>query len=136
PSGAGNRLRWRISNGSTRRTSNRPGPCVMVETVSRVMGASSEQEVTLRQRQHGGRLAGEQLAVGAHLVGLRVDLDMRLVVVVDQVALADRTCAAHGAQRLAEAEPATDVRFEGGLRDEGQRGGLQCAAVAAEHRTE
>ena len=44
----------------------RPGP-----------GDCSEQEVALRHRQHGGRLAGQQLAVGAHAVGLRVDLHHR-----------------------------------------------------------
>ena len=38
---------------------------------------ASEQEIPLRHRQHGGRLAGQQLAVGAHLVGLGIDLDMR-----------------------------------------------------------
>ncbi len=37
----------------------------------------SEQEIALRHRQHRRRLAGQQFAVGAHLVGLRIDLDMR-----------------------------------------------------------
>ena len=32
---------------------------------------ASEQEIALGHGQHGGRLAGQQLAVGAHLVGLR-----------------------------------------------------------------
>ena len=31
----------------------------------------------MRERQHAGRLAGEELAVGAHLVGLGVDVDAR-----------------------------------------------------------
>ena len=39
---------------------------------ARASAADSEQKIALRQRQHVGRLARQQLAVGAHLVGLRV----------------------------------------------------------------
>ncbi len=39
----------------------------------------SEQEVALRHRQHARGLADEQLAVGAHLVGLGVDVDRAAV---------------------------------------------------------
>src|SRR3712207_7352387 len=38
---------------------------------------ASEQEVPLRHRQHPRRLADQQRAVGAHLVGLGVHLDPR-----------------------------------------------------------
>jgi len=37
----------------------------------------SEQVVALGERQHGGRLAGQELAVGADLVGLGIDLEPR-----------------------------------------------------------
>ena len=37
----------------------------------------SEQEIALRHRQHARRLARQQLAVGAHFVGLRIDVDLR-----------------------------------------------------------
>src|ERR1043166_7874372 len=36
----------------------------------------SKQEVPLRHGQHLGGRAGEQFAVGADLVGLRIDLDL------------------------------------------------------------
>src|SRR5690606_25867536 len=112
--------RWRRSKGRTRRASDRPAPWVMLVTVSRDMRGSlgSEQEVTLCQWQHGGRFAGEQLAIRAHFVGLRIDLDVRLVVVQHQVALADGTGAAHGAEAFAQAQPGADVRLECSLGHE------------------
>src|SRR6478735_4723014 len=67
-------------------------------------GWPSEKKVALCQRQHGGGFAGQQLAVGPHLVGLRIDVDMRLVVVVHQVALADVARVAHGDQLLAQSQ--------------------------------
>ena len=39
--------------------------------------ANSKQKVPLRHRQLVGRLADEKLAVGPHVVGFRVDLDLR-----------------------------------------------------------
>jgi hypothetical protein len=39
---------------------------------------SSKQEIALRHRQNVSRFAGNQFAVDAHLVGLRVDGDVRL----------------------------------------------------------
>src|SRR4051812_22086555 len=36
-----------------------------------------KQKIPLRHRQHLGRRAGEELAVGAHLVGLGIDCDVR-----------------------------------------------------------
>lgn len=48
----------------------------------------SEQEIPLSHRQARCRLTGEQLAIGADLVGLCVDLHFGCVVVVDHVVLA------------------------------------------------
>ena len=36
-----------------------------------------EEEVALRHRQHGNRIASQQDAVRAHLVRFRIDLDLR-----------------------------------------------------------
>src|SRR5262249_56827218 len=51
------------------------------------------QEIPLRHRQYLGRSAGEQLAVGTHLVGLGVDLDIRRRVVVVHALLRNITSA-------------------------------------------
>jgi hypothetical protein len=40
-----------------------------------------EQEVPLRERQHVRRFARQQHSVGPHLVGLRINLDARLIVI-------------------------------------------------------
>src|SRR5450755_4022001 len=53
-------------------------------------GHESEKKIPLRHRQHLGGRAGEQLAVGAHLVGFRIDLDVWRGVVVDHVLFVDR----------------------------------------------
>ena len=50
----------------------------------------SEQEIPLRKRQHVGRFARQQLAVGAHFVRVGIDLDVRQRIVEDQVLLAER----------------------------------------------
>lgn len=57
--------------------------------------SGSEQEVPLRHRQLFCRLAGQQHAVRPHLVGLRVDLHHRQVVVEHHVGLGDRAAALH-----------------------------------------
>src|SRR5262249_51345762 len=54
---------------------------------ARCIGEPSEQEVALRHRQHLGRCAGEQLAVGGHLVSLGIDLDLRRRAVVHHALL-------------------------------------------------
>jgi len=53
------------------------------------------------------RLARQQFAVGAHLVGLRVDLDPRLPVVVDHMPLAELARAFHRLERPRQAEGAS-----------------------------
>ena len=57
-----------------------------------------------------GRFAGQQLAIGAHLVGLRIDLDVRQVVVVHEILLANRRGIPHRDQALAAAEVAARAR--------------------------
>ena len=80
------------------------------------------------------RLAGEDLAVGAHLVGLRVDLDRRRRVVVDHALLGDLarvSCTATSSFWMPSfAEPGLHRR----LRNEHHRGRGARAAERAEHR--
>src|SRR5262245_52260474 len=54
-----------------------------------------EQEIPLRQRQNLRRLAGEQFAVRAHFVGLRIDFDLLHGGIVNHVALADGSAILH-----------------------------------------
>ncbi len=56
---------------------------------------SLKQEIPLRQRQDRGRLAGQQLPIGAYFVRLRVNIDLRHGVVVDHVGLANRAALRH-----------------------------------------
>jgi hypothetical protein len=46
-------------------------------------------EVALRHRQYFGRRAGQEFAVGAHLIGFRIDLDLRRGTVMDHALLGD-----------------------------------------------
>jgi hypothetical protein len=46
-------------------------------------------EVALRHRQHFGGRAGQEFAVGAHLIGFRIDLDLRRGAVMDHALLGD-----------------------------------------------
>ncbi len=50
---------------------------------------SSKQKIPLRHRQHIGRCAGEQFAVRPHLVGLRIDVELRRGTVMDHALLGD-----------------------------------------------
>lgn len=65
----------------------------------RFLTIPSKQKIPLGHRQHRGRLAGEQTAVGAYLVGLGIDLDLGLVVVVNHVPLTDPTGATDDADQ-------------------------------------
>ncbi len=66
--------------------------------------APSEQKITLGHRQLARRLADQQFPVGAHLVGLRVDFDVRLRAVVNHVLLANLPRAAHRFDPFAQRE--------------------------------
>src|ERR1700733_7947381 len=61
-----------------------------------------EQKISLRKRQHSRRLAGQQSAVGANLVRLRIHIDLGRGGIVDHVPFADRTAVPHGKGALAE----------------------------------
>ena len=65
-------------------------------------GASSEQEIPLRHRQHLGGLASEQLPIGAHRIGLGVYFHMRQVVVVDEMLFTNGAYVFHRAQLLGQ----------------------------------
>src|SRR5579871_3699793 len=73
----------RVENGLSRKSGTR--------SVAAILSCSSpsKQKVPLRHRQLVRRLAHEQLAVGGHVVGLGVDLDLRRRAVVDHALLAD-----------------------------------------------
>ena len=43
--------------------------------MSVIVAHNSKEEIALRQRQNAGRLAGQQLAVGANFVGFRIHFD-------------------------------------------------------------
>ena len=68
--------------------------------------AVSEQKIPLRHRQHRRRLAGQQHAVGADLVGLRIDFDMWCQVVEDHRFLRD----AARSRCIAGPDPACTLR--------------------------
>ena len=83
----------------------------------------SEQEVALRHGQHVGGLAGQQLAVGADLVGLGVDLDRRAsraLWIIAALPMPPRVFS-HRAELALQAELLADALVDGGLRDEGAR---------------
>src|SRR5258707_37833 len=56
----------------------------------------SKKKILLCERQLARGLAEEEVAVGPHFVGLRVDFHPRKVAVVDQVSLADGARPFHG----------------------------------------
>ena len=70
----------------------------------------SEQEIPLRHRQHLGRRAGEQLAVGAHLVGFRIDLDVGRGAVVHHALLGDVAGVLDRDELLLDAELVAQAR--------------------------
>ena len=81
-----------------------------------------------------GRLAGQKLAVGAHLVGLGIDLDLGAERIVHHVLLADLARALHRQQRPREAPLLGHALGDRGLRHEDHRAGDQAPAEGAEHR--
>src|SRR5271165_6181999 len=104
----------------------RPGEEVaLVEAVRPGLGfavghaCSLEQKVALRHRQHLGGRAGEELAVGAHLVGFRVDLDAGRGAVVHHALFGDAAAGVlHRDELLLDAELAPQAGLERGLRHE------------------
>ena len=50
----------------------------------KLSGAGSKQEIPLGHRHDLGWLAGQQLPIGAHFVGFRIDLDFRSCVVENE----------------------------------------------------
>src|SRR4030095_5915286 len=81
-----------------------------------------EEEVPLGHRQYGGRLAGQELAVGPHLVGLRVHLHAGHVGVVDHRRLGQGAAGPHRAPALLEAEPRGHAVLPRRAPHEGTRG--------------
>jgi hypothetical protein len=65
------------------------GEGASLDTVLEMRRTLSKQKVALRHRQHGGGLAGQQLPIGAHLVGLGVDFHERHVAVQHHVLFAN-----------------------------------------------
>nr|GEW53102.1 chaperone protein DnaJ A6, chloroplastic [Tanacetum cinerariifolium] len=94
-----------------------------------------KQKIPLRHRQDVGRLAPQQHAVGLDLIGLRVDVDVGQVVVVDQVCLGHIAAALDHTDLFLQTQLFRNAGIEGCLADEGQAAGVQRATVAGEHRT-
>src|SRR3546814_1420513 len=65
--------------------------------------------------------SSDLLAVGAHGIGLGIDLDLRHIVIVHHVLLGHRAAALHRDQRTLQAEFRGDAGIQPGLADEGQR---------------
>src|SRR3546814_4281 len=82
---------------SSRRTSLAPSAFpLMTPTILRIRSSPSIQKIALGERQLGRRLADEQLAVGAHLIGFGIDLDVRQRVVQLHLGLAYPACVPDG----------------------------------------
>src|SRR6516225_11298666 len=89
---------------------------------ARCIGGPSEQEVALRHRQHLGRRAGEQLAVGGYLIGLRIDLDLGRRAVVHHALLRNAAAGIFDCHELfLDSEPPAQAAPERGLRHEHDR---------------
>src|SRR5476651_2337280 len=95
-------------------------------------GRQSEKKIPLRHRQHLGGCAGEQLAVGAHLVGFRIDLDVGRGVVVDHAFLVDRARLLDRDELLVDAESVAQIAARRRLRHEHQRTRRARLAESAE----
>src|SRR5437762_4277571 len=94
----------------------------------------SVQKITLRQGQHGGWLASQMGTVGAHLISLRVDFDMRCGSIMDHVALVDTPDAAGGQHHALQTEPVRDTALDCEAWQKSHRRSRECAAEGAEHR--
>src|ERR1700722_1786685 len=71
----------------------------------RVPGTTLVHEIALRHRQHFGRRTGEEFAIGAHLIGFGIDLDLGCGAVVDHALFGDAvTGILDGVELLADAE--------------------------------
>src|SRR6478735_6505371 len=69
----------------------------------------SVQEIALCHRQHLGRSASQQFAVGTHLVRLRIDRNVRRRVVVHHAFLVDLACVRHCDQFFLNAELLAEI---------------------------
>src|SRR3546814_11278354 len=69
---------------------------LMTPTILRIRSSPSIQKIALGERQLGRRLADELLAVGAHLIGFGVDLDVMQRVLPLHLGLAYPACVPYG----------------------------------------
>src|SRR5438094_7465399 len=86
PSVIVSRVYTRLAGGrsASRQVRSATGTLLKTGSISRRL-AESEQKIPLRQREHVGRVAHQQRAVGAHLVGLGVHFDARQRVVQPEI---------------------------------------------------
>src|SRR5258708_36176539 len=84
------------------------------------MDTRLEQEISLGQRQHAGGLAGEQLAIGADLVGFGIDFEFGHGRIVNHVALAGTAAVLHRYGVLWAAALLWLTRFRGSLLNKNQ----------------
>jgi len=99
-----------------------------------VCGATngSEQEVTLGHRQGFRWLTPQQHAIGLELTGLWIDVDVRQVVVVDQVGFLHVAAAFDHGDFLFQTQGFGQAGILRHLADENQAGGVQRPAEAGE----
>src|SRR5439155_25641131 len=97
----GAKTRWKCTAALATCAARSSGSASATDAVAR---AISEQEIALRHRQHLGRRAGEQFAVGGDLVGFRIDLNVGRRAVVHHAFLADVARVLDGNQLLLDPE--------------------------------
>lgn len=86
-----------------------------MEFQSSTDNCTSKQEIALCHGQANCGLAGEQQAISAHGVGLRINLHLGRVIVVDHVLLFDAANVFGGCNALLQAEALGDALRDGAL---------------------
>src|SRR3546814_19563349 len=99
-----------------------------------VRSSPSIQKIALGERQLGRRLADEQLAVGAHLIGFGIDLDVRQRVVQLHLGLAYPACVPDGQHHPVEPTPLDASVLDRGRRTEADAACTYSPAVSRDQR--
>src|SRR4029450_2037256 len=99
----------------------------------RDVSMTSEQEIALRHRKLGRRLAGQEAAVGAPFLRLGVGLDARHGGIMPHALRGNRAGSGDRHQLTAEAELPPDVALQCRGAGEGDGADRRCAAEGREH---
>ena len=106
PSDVSKRLRRRNGLDKSAHTSVHPRPCAGFQEglCNSAAIRPSKHEIPLRHRQPSCRFTGQQFPIGAHLIGLGIDLDHWRCVVEDQILFADVARVLHSNSLLGQAQ--------------------------------